>query len=80
MTDCPIGYGTLSYNERGGFCGGRVGEIEVVYGPLTEEMPFYFCFQVVQEDIEKVIDVGQKVWNAIYKTNELITVELTLKK
>ncbi len=80
MLDTPIGQGSLGYNERGGFGGGLIGTCDVPYGQLTEDMPIVNCFQVVDDDIDTLIETGNRVWNAVYKTKEIITVEMSLKR
>lgn len=80
MTEAPVGYGRLSYNQRGGLCGGRIGNISVIYGPLTEAMPASYCFRVIEKDHEILKEVGLHVWEAMYRTKEIITVELNLKR
>ena len=80
MTEAPIGIGRFSSNQRGSLSGGRVGGVVVVYGPLTEAMPAAYCFQVIEEDIKKLKEAGLRIWNAVYKTKDIITVELSVKK
>lgn len=80
MIDAPDGVGHLSFNESGGLSGGRIGGIAGVYGPQTEDMPCAYCFQVIPEDLDKWKEAGKRIWNAVYKTKEIITVELTLKQ
>ena len=80
MTEAPVGFGRFGYNQRCGLTGGRIGAIVVIYGPLMEAIPAGYCFRVVEKDIEKLKEVGRRVWNAIYKTKEIIFVELSVKK
>lgn len=78
MVDAPPGYGTLGYSERGGFGGGLIGGLEVTYGQLTEDMPCVYSFKVVDDDIKTLVNAGRRIWESVYKTNELITVEVSV--
>jgi hypothetical protein len=80
MTEAPVGYGVLSYNERGGLAGGRIGNVAAYYGPSTEYMETCLSFKVIDGDIEKMKQAGRAIWRAIYKTKQIITVELSVKK
>jgi len=80
MTSAPEGYGQLGYNERGGLSGGRVGLVAVFYGPVHEAMDICLSFKVIDEHLEKVKRAGRAIWKAIYKTKEIITVELSAKE
>ncbi len=80
MTEVPVGFGHLSYNESGSLSGGRIGGVVVYYGPATEAMDICLSFKVIDEDMEKLKQAGQAIWNAVYKTKEIITVELSVKK
>ena len=80
MTDVPEGYGELSYNQWGGLSGGRVGAVAVFYGPIYEAMEICCAFKVIDKDMEKLKQAGDAIWNFVYKTKQLITVELSVKK
>jgi len=80
MTEVPAGYGILSYTESGSLSGGRVGFVAVHYGPVTEAMDTCPSFKVIERDMLKLKQAGRAIWNAIYKTKQIITVELTVKK
>ena len=58
---------------------GRVGSIMVKYGEITEDMCYPTIAQVLPGDIEKLKEAGYAVWNAMYKTKDIITVNFTLK-
>ena len=60
--------------------GSQIATISVIYGPITEAMTGAFSAQVVEDDIEKLKEVGAAIWNALYKTKEIITVEFSVKK
>ena len=80
MTDVPPGYGIFSYTESGSLSGGRVGFVAMHYGPVTEAMDTCPSFKVIDSDMPKLKQAGLAIWNAIYKTKQIITVELTVKK
>jgi len=80
MTKAPEGYGTFSYNAQSSLAGGRVGLAAVYYGPVHEEMDHCLSFKVIDRDIEKVKEAGRAIWKAIYKTKDIITVEMSVKQ
>ena len=80
MTEAPIGYGNMGFNERQAFGAGQVGVFDLVYGKCTEDMVVAYVYRVLPEYIETIKEVGQKVWESFYRTKEIITVELTVKE
>ena len=58
---------------------GRVGSISVKYGECTENMSYPTIAQVVARDIEKLKEAGAAIWNAIYKTKDIIIVNFSVK-
>ena len=79
ITKARPGMGHLSYNITNGLAGGRIAHIGLFYGPCFEDMDTYISFQVVERDMDKLYDAGAKIWNAFYKTKQIITAELTVK-
>ncbi len=62
------------------FCtAGRVGSIMVKYNPISENMSYPTIAQVVASDIEKLKEAGAAIWNAMYKTKDIITVNYSVK-
>jgi len=80
LTEAPIGRVKLTPAGAKVHSAGLVGGFSVKYGELTEDMSVFYCAQVVEEDIDKLKKAGAAIWNAIYKTKEIITVELSEKK
>jgi len=76
--EAKAGNGHFSYNIRNGLAGGRVGHIGLVYGPTYEDMDAYFCFDVLEKDMDKLMDVGPRIWQAVYKTKQIISCELSV--
>jgi hypothetical protein len=72
------GYGHFSYNT--GLSGGRVGAIGMVYGKVYEDMDGTLSFKVVERDMEKLKEAGRRIWQAFYKTKQIITAEVRVKK
>ena len=58
---------------------GGVGSIMVKYDDITENMSYPTIAQVVESDIEKLKEAGEAIWNAIYKTKDIITVNYKVK-
>ena len=78
MVDAPVGYGALGYSERSGFGCGYIGGIDFVYGKQTEDMPYVYNFKVKDEYIDTIKEVGKQIWEAVYKTNKIITLEVSV--
>ena len=74
------GLGHFAYNTPAGLSGGRVGAIGVCYGPMFEDMDGYWCFKVVDRDLEKMKEAGRKIWEAVYKTKQIIIAEVRVKE
>lgn len=64
----------------GGLASGLVGSISIKYGELTENLSYPNIAQIRDEDIEKVKWVGERVWQSIYKTKEIITCVLKARE
>jgi len=47
---------------------------------MFEDMDGYWCFQVVECDIEKMKEAGRKIWQAVYKTKQIIIAEVRVKE
>ena len=75
-----VGHGAFGFSERGAFGAGQVGVFDLVYGKLTEDMPVGYVYCVLPEYIETIKQVGKKVWNAFYRTKEVLAVELRAKE
>jgi hypothetical protein len=73
------GLGHFSYNTQAGLSGGRVGAIGVCYGPMFEDMDGYWCFQVVERDLDRLKQAGRQIWQAVYKTKLIIIAEVKEK-
>jgi hypothetical protein len=43
-------------------------------------MDHCLSFKVIDKDIEKVKEAGRAIWRAIYKTKDIITVEMCVKQ
>lgn len=54
---------------------GKVGSISVKYGEVSENMSYPVMGQVRQEDLKNLAKIGEAVWESIYSTKEVITVE-----
>jgi hypothetical protein len=70
------GLGHFSYNTPAGLSGGRVGGIGVCYGPMFEDMDGYWCFEVIDSDLEMMKEAGRKIWQAVYKTKQVVIAEV----
>jgi hypothetical protein len=70
----------MSYNIPNGLAAARNGHIAFNYGVAYEDMPGYFAFKVVERDLNKLVEVGNEVARAIYKTKKVITCQLTVKE
>lgn len=53
---------------------GKTGSIMVKYGEITEPMSYPTIAQVVEEDLEKLKEVGKTVWDSVYRTKKVIKV------
>ena len=84
MTEVPVGCGGFRCPVKGatglGTTHGRRGGLGIYYGLCTEDMTGGYNFQVVDEDIEKLKKAGAAIKNAIYKTKQILTIELSVKK
>jgi len=58
---------------------GGVGSLMVKYADITENMSYPTIAQVVERDFGKLREAGEAIWNAIYKTKDIITVNYTVK-
>ncbi len=56
-----------------------VGSLMAKYADITENMSYPTIAQVVESDIGKLREAGEAVWNAIYKTKEIIKVNYMAK-
>lgn len=54
---------------------GKVGAVSVKYGEVSENMNYPVLAQVRQEDLKNLAKIGEAVWESIYSTKEVITVE-----
>lgn len=79
LSEAPIGRVALTPAGSQVHSGGLIGGYGMKWGEITEPMQVFFSAQVVDEDIEKLKKAGAAIWNAIYKTKEIITVELSEK-
>lgn len=80
----PVGFGALtcpiSEAANAQVTHGRIGRCWLTYGPTTEDMELFYNFRVVDKDIEKMQKAGAAIKNAFYKTKQIITTELSVKK
>lgn len=56
---------------------GRVASVMIKYGPISEPMSYPAIGTVVPEDMEVLRQAGRAIWNAIYNTKQIISVEFT---
>ncbi len=80
IDQAAIGTGHMSYNIPNGLAGGYNGHIAFNWGEAYEKMPGYFSFKVVERDIPKLIQAGEAVKDAIWRTKQVIHCELTVKE
>lgn len=58
---------------------GKVGMVMIKYGPrLTEPMSYPLFGRVRGPDLDTLLEVGRKVWNAIYNTKQIIRVRFEI--
>lgn len=48
--------------------------LSINYGEITEAVPAVAILQVVDEDIDKLRDIGQRVWENLLNNNDYIVV------
>ena len=47
---------------------------------MFEDMDGYWCFKIVDRDLEKMKEAGQKIWEAVYRTKQVIIAEVRVKE
>lgn len=52
--------------------------LAINYGPMTEPVPAIPLAQIVDEDLDKIINVGEKVWNNLLFSDEYLIVHVRL--
>jgi hypothetical protein len=75
--------GRISIDVGGGLAGGRLGAVIVRYGVVPKAWAMRSNpgnAQVVDEDIEKLKEACRQIWDAVYRTKKVITVEFSIKK